>query len=323
MLSLVIPVYKNQENLDRLLRELTKIQERYLHDIEVIFVIDGSPDRSYDILRQRLPATPLRSQLVALSRNFGSFSAISAGLARGNGEYFAVIAADLQEPPELVTQFADILSRDEADIVFGVRASRSDPWLSELSSTLFWWIYRRFVVREMPPGGVDVFGCTRAVRDQLLKLREVNTNLIAVLFWLGYRRQFVPYHRQPRLEGRSAWTLGKKLQYCVHSIFNFTDLPLRLLLGSGVLGCVFAVVAAAVVFVCRLLGLIEVPGYTAIVLTVMFFGGLTAFGLGIIGQYLWLALQNTRARPNYIVREAQEYAGRDAEAEQSARRGTR
>lgn len=323
LLSLVIPVYKNEENLDRLLREITALQERCPYDIEAIFVVDGSPDRSYDILRERLPSTPLRSQLLALSRNFGSFSAIAAGLARGNGEYFAVIAADLQEPPELVTEFADIMAREEADIVFGVRASRSDPWLSEVASTLFWSIYRRFVVREIPPGGVDVFGCTRVVRDELLRLREINTNLIAVLFWLGYRRKFVPYDRQPRLEGQSAWTFAKKLQYCIDSIFNFTDLPLRLLLGTGVFGCVFAVVAAAVVFVCRLLGLIEVPGYTPVVLIVMFFGGLTAFGLGIIGQYLWLTLQNTRGRPNYIVREAQDYTGTDVPAGQTARRGIR
>jgi glycosyltransferase involved in cell wall biosynthesis len=307
MLSLVIPVYKNEENLPRLLTELASLQDRLPAGLEVVFVVDGSPDRSYEILRETLPGSGLRAQLLSLSRNFGSFAAIAAGLSRGNGDQFAVLAADLQEPPDLIAAFADILQRADADIVFGVRATRSDPWLSEVLSSAFWLIYRRFVVPEMPRGGVDVFGCTRAVRDQLLALPESSTNLIALLFWLGFRRKFVPYHRQPRLEGRSAWTVAKKVKYCVDSIFNFTDLPLRVLFGAGVCGSLFALAAGLVIFVCRMLGLIQVPGYTPIVLTIMFFGGLTTAGLGIIGQYLWLALQNTRRRPNYIIDHADSF----------------
>lgn len=307
MLSLVIPVYKNEENLDRLLRELVRLAESMSGELEVVFVVDGSPDRCHAILQERLPTLPLPTQLLQLSRNFGSFAAIAAGLERGGGDCFAVLAADLQEPPELVVRFAEILHGGQADVVFGVRASRSDPWLSELFSTLFWGIYRRFVVREIPLGGVDVFGCTRAVRDHLLALREANTNLIALLFWLGFRREFVPYDRQPRLEGQSAWTLAKKLQYCVNSVFNFTDLPVRALLATGVAGTALACTLGVVVVVCRLLGLIDVPGYTALILAVMFFGGLTTFGLGVVGQYLWLTLQNTRHRPNYIVRSADRF----------------
>jgi polyisoprenyl-phosphate glycosyltransferase len=307
MLSLVIPVYKNEENLLRLLDELVKLRDQLRGDLEVVFVIDGSPDRSYEILRGILPTSGLRAQLLSLSRNFGSFAAIAAGLSRGSGDHFAVIAAGLQEPPDLIVRFADMLRREEADIVFGVRASRSDPWLSELFSTAFWAIYRRFVVPEMPPGGVDVFGCTRIVRDHILALPESNSNLIALLFWLGFRRKCVAYHRQRRLEGRSAWTIRKKLKYCVDSIFNFTDLPLRILLATGACGSLFAVAVGLIVLVCRTLSLIQVPGYTPIVLTIMFFGGLITLALGIIGQYLWLALENSRRRPNYVVHRADSF----------------
>jgi hypothetical protein len=159
----------------------------------------------------------------------------------------------------------------------------------------------------MPPGGVDVFGCTRVVRDRLLTMHEIQTNLIALLFWMGYRRQFIPYHRQPRIEGTSAWTFAKKLQYCIDSVFNFTDLPIRMLLTTGAAGATIAVLLTVIVFAHRVLSGVEVPGYTAIILAVMFFGGVTAFGLGIIGQYLWLTLQNTRNRPNYLVRTHVEY----------------
>src|SRR6185369_8307223 len=162
--------------------------------------------------------------------------------------------ADLQEPPELVIEFARILRAGEADVCFGVRSRRSDPWLSELASGAFWGLYRRFVIHEMPPGGVDIFGCNRTVRDHLLALPEINTNLIALLFWLGFRRKFVSYHRRPRLEGRSAWTLSKKLKYCFDSIFNFTDLPVQWLLGTGLATSLLAIVLGSVVLWGRLSG---------------------------------------------------------------------
>jgi len=307
MLSIVIPVYKNEANLDRLLPALEHVASLSPVPLEVVFVVDGSPDRCLEILRERLPRASFASQLVALSRNFGSFNAILAGLEAGRGDYFAALAADLQEPPELALQFLELMRRGEAQVTFGVRTGRSDPLLSELSARLFWFLYRLLVVREMPAGGVDVFGCTRAVRDRLLTMREVNVNLIALLFWTGFRRGYVPYARQPRLEGRSAWTLRKKLRYCLESVFNFTNLPIQFLLWVGGIGVTVAVVFAAVLLVAKLTGRIEVPGYTAIALAVTFFGAIISLGLGILGQYLWLALQNIRGRPNYLVASAERF----------------
>ena len=309
MLSLVIPVYNNEENLPRLFRELESFAERFRDDLEIVFVVDGTPDASLRLLQERLPVWSIRSQLIELSRNFGSFAAIGAGLRRAAGDYMAVIAADLQEPPELVLEFHRILKSGEADVVLGHRTGRADPWWSQLLSDCFWRLYRRFVVTDMPKGGIDVFGCTREVRDRLLELKEINTNLIALLFWLGFRRSFVPYERRPRLEGRSAWTFGRKLRYALDSIFSFTDLPVRALLLLGAVGTTFAVVAGATVFVFWALGRVPVLGYTPLMLVIMFFGGLTALGLGIIGQYVWLSLQNARDRPTFIVKSAWSFDG--------------
>lgn len=301
MLSLIIPVYKNEDNLDRLLNELVRVDQRLEHDIEIVFVIDGSPDDSLRILRERVPGLIRHSQTAALSRNFGSFNAIMAGLELGRGEFFAVLAADLQEPPDLVVQFYDDLRRGTSDIVFGYRSKRSDPWLTELFATLFWGIYRRFVVKDIPKGGVDVFGCTRRVRDRILCFPEFNSSLMALLFWVGFERRYIPYERQPRREGRSAWTLALKLRYCLDSIFNFTDLPIRILLAMGALGTATAVVTGAVILVSRLTSGIPVPGYTALALMILFFGSLMTLGMGIVGQYVWLCLQNARRRPNYLI----------------------
>jgi glycosyltransferase involved in cell wall biosynthesis len=307
MNSLIIPVYKNEENLDRLLAELVQLGTKAAGDFEIIFVVDGSPDRCFDILRERLPGLPLKTQLLSLSRNFGSFAAIAAGLANARGDAIAVMAADLQEPPELALQFFEAIGAGRADIVFGVRRGRSDPWLSEAASNLFWFLYRKLVIHDMPPGGVDVFGCSRIVRDKLLELQGIDSNLIALLFWLGYRREYIVYERKKRLEGMSAWTLGKKLRYCLDSVFNFTDLPIRLLLYAGAAALALAVGAILFVIAAKLRGDIPVPGYTPTVLGIMFFGALTSLGFGIVGQYLWLGLQTSRRRPNYIVRSADEF----------------
>jgi polyisoprenyl-phosphate glycosyltransferase len=302
MLSLVIPVYNNEESLPRLLTELETLAARLPDALEVIFVIDGSPDSSLRVLESRLPAWPVRTQLIELSRNFGSFSAIAAGLRYAEGEYMAAIAADLQEPPELVLEFHRVLRSRAADVVMGHRTRRADPWWSQMLSESFWGLYRRFVVPEIPKGGIDVFACTREVRDHLVQLKEINTNLVALLFWLGFRRAFVPYERRPRVEGRSAWSFGRKLRYALDSVFSFTDLPIRALLLLGAVGTTFAVVAGITVFAAWALGHVPVLGYTPLMLVITFFGGLTALGLGIVGQYLWLSLQNSRGRPNFVVK---------------------
>jgi glycosyltransferase involved in cell wall biosynthesis len=307
MLSLVIPVYRNAENLPRLFAELEQLASRLPGALEVVFVVDGSPDASIDILRSRLPGWPVRSQLLELSRNVGSFAAIAAGLAAGRGEYFAVMAADMQEPPDLIVQFYQVLQSGKADVTFGHRVGRADPFWSRILSDGFWRLYRRFVVTEMPAGGVDVFGCTRQVRDHLIGLKEVGTNLIALLLWLGFRREFVAYERRPRLEGRSAWTFGRKLRYAVDSVFSFTDLPIRLLLFLGAAGTLAAVVASGVVYTYWLLGRVPVLGYTPLMLMITFFGGLTALGLGIVGQYLWISIQNTRGRPAFVVKSSERF----------------
>jgi glycosyltransferase involved in cell wall biosynthesis len=308
MLSLVIPVYKNEASLNLLLEELDAVADRVSGGLEVVFVVDGSPDQSLERLRAQLPSWRVPTQLIELSRNFGSFSAIAAGLRHGRGDYFAVLAADLQEPPELALKFHEAMSTRGADVVFGHRSNRSDPWGSRLFSIAFWSFYRRFVVPDVPRGGIDVFGCTRTVRDRLLELKEVNTSLVALLLWLGFRREYVSYERQPRQHGRSAWTFGRKVRYALDSVFGFTDLPIKILLLLGSTATAFAVIAAVTVFVAWAMGLVPVLGYAPLMLAITSFGGLTALGLGIVGQYLWLALQNARNRPSFIVRSVEHFS---------------
>lgn len=272
-LSIIVPLYKSEPNLPLLFSELERIAGLAPVAVEAVFVDDGSPDECGALVERKLAGWAAPAQLIRLSRNFGSFAAITAGLAHATGDYCAVLAADLQEPPELALEFLDRMRRGEAEVVFGQRTGRDDPALSRLASRVFWGLYRRLVNPDIPPGGVDVFGCSRKVRDQICSMQEVETSLPALLFWVGYRRAFVPYQRRRREHGSSAWTLPKKMRYLVNSVFSFTDLPIRALLGVGVLGMALAALGAVTVLIGKASGSIVVPGYTATVLTIFFLGG--------------------------------------------------
>jgi hypothetical protein len=298
--SLVVPVYKNEATVPRLLETLREMDDRLGGRLQVVFVVDGSPDRSQAVLRERLPSCGFSAELVSLSRNFGSFAAIRMGLSVARGPYFAVMAADLQEPPALLLEFFRSLSAEPIDIALGVRTDRDDPALSKVSANLYWGLYRRLVQRDMPVGGIDAFGCNLHVRDALLSLEESNTSLVGQVLWLGFRRKHVPYRRLPRTEGRSGWTFRRKVRYMFDSICSFTDLPLMLLMIVGSAGLVLCILGMAVILVSWAVGAIPVPGYTPIILSIFFSTSCQLLGMGVTGAYLWRVYENTKRRPGFI-----------------------
>lgn len=309
--SLVIPVYKNESGIAALLVAVRDLDRRLGGDLEVVFVVDGSPDRCWELLRESLADSDFDAQLILLSRNFGSFAAIRRGLELATGKYLAVMAADLQEPIELVEDFFRVLSGGESDVVLGVRAGRHDAWPTRACSAMFWAFYRRWVMREMPVGGVDIFGCTARVRDDLLALRESNTSLISQLLWVGGCRKEIPYRRLARRHGRSAWTLARKFRYMLDSVLAFSDLPIFLLLWVGGAGIFISACVAIVVLVFWLSGGIQVRGYTPVMLLISFVGSMLIFGQGIIGSYVWRANENSKRRPLSLVRSHDHFSGRD------------
>jgi glycosyltransferase involved in cell wall biosynthesis len=306
MNSLIIPVYKNEENIPHLLQALKSLDQQ-VSNLEIVFVVDGSPDASARMLSELLPTSGLTAQLLLLSRNFGSFAAIRAGLQAARGEHFAVMAADLQEPLELIATFFKELTCEPVDIVIGVRESRSDPCLSKFASNMFWRLYKKFIVSEMPNGGVDVFACNLLFRNYLIQLDESHSSLVALIFWMGFRRKEVSYVRQARQHGKSAWTFRKKYNYLKDSIFSFTDVPIKLLSWVGTIGILVSVFLALCVLIGRLFGLINIPGYSATVLIVIFFGALNLLGLGIVGTYTWRTYENTKRRPSSLVMKKMQY----------------
>jgi glycosyltransferase involved in cell wall biosynthesis len=307
--SLVVPVYRNAGSITALVDTVEQIAGELEEELETIFVIDGSPDDSRRRLLATLRGRRTRGRVVDLSRNFGSFAAIRTWMSLARGRNIAVMAADLQEPPELVIEFLRRLATGEVDVVAGERASRDDR--GDAASKIYWRLYRRFILKDVPPAGVDVFACTDAVRDVVCSLESVHTSLVAQLFWVGYRRELVPYDRLPS-PGQSGWTLRRKFRYLSDSVFAFTDLPVRLLWTLGLAGMSLGVVIGAIVLGARLAGAITVPGYAATTLIVLFFASLNLIGLGIIGSYVWRAYETVKGRPGAIVRDVVELPEDDA-----------
>jgi glycosyltransferase involved in cell wall biosynthesis len=307
MFSIVIPVYKNELNIPDLGRQLNRIALEIDAPTEIVFVVDGSPDNSYTLIKNMLPSRHFSSQLIQLSRNFGSFSAIRAGLEHATGKYFAVMAADLQEPPELIKLFYQELISNQFDVVAATRTGRNDPGLSKLFSSTYWFFYRIFINKSIPRGGVDIFGCNTVFRSALIKLDESHSSLIGLLFWLGFRRKIIGYERKERALGKSAWSFSKKFKYFNDSIFAFSDLPIKILMALGILGVLLSSVISLLVLILKLSGNITVPGYAATALMISFFSALNMLGLGIIGNYIWRIYENTKARPLSVVMSAEQF----------------
>lgn len=306
--SLIIPVYKNEPNIADLLSALRSLSAD-VPNMEVVFVVDGSPDHSWNVLNNALAEQPFPSQLVLLSRNFGSFLAIRCGLSRARGEHTAVMAADLQEPSELMAEFFRRLDTGACDVVVGCRERREDPSLSRWMSRIYWRWYKRLVLPDIPPGGVDVFACNRKVRDALLRMGEHNSSLVAQLFWVGFRRESVAYVRRKREKGESGWTFGKKFTYMLNSVFAFTDLPVKVLMWVGLAGMGVCLALGLITLLAKLFGLITVPGYTALLVVMLFMFACLLFAQGIIGCYLWRCFENTKQRPLLLEQDAREFAG--------------
>jgi glycosyltransferase involved in cell wall biosynthesis len=298
--SIVVPVYKNEGSIEHLLNRISEISGAVTGSVEAVFVVDGSPDKSLEVLRSSLPRDGFDAKVLLLSRNFGAFSAIRAGLREARGEATVVMAADLQEPTSLILDMLGIVQRDEADVAVGVRQSRKDGVVSRTLSAVFWKVFNRVSSLELPRGGVDIFALSRSARETLNSFEESSTSLIGLIYWMGFRRQEVPYHRVERQVGKSSWSLQKRINYAKDSITAFSEFPLSVFLWSGIIGAVVSLVFAFIgafqyIFTSDHQSQREI---TAIGL--LFVASYLMAGLGIIGTYLWRLAENVRNRPDSI-----------------------
>lgn len=303
--SVIVPVFNNAKSLDALLLSLEMSLAHRIEETELVFVIDGSKDESEAILRSHKNTSRAIVEVLIHSRNFGSFAAIRTGIQNSHGHYLAVVSADLQEPPQLLTNFFDILETDSSiDIVIGERRKRNDPIISKIAAVTYWRVYRLIVNRDIPRNGFDVFACTQEVAKWINSFRETRTSLVGIIFWLGFNRSYIKYDRGPSLSPISGWTAKKKFQYMSDSIFAFSDTPIRVIRIIGIVGLIFSTCLGLLLFALSILDRIQVPGYIPIMLTVLLGNSSLLIAVGIIGSYIWRTYENSKQRPFAIVRKS-------------------
>lgn len=302
-ISIVVPVYYNEENLLSLYADLKEKVinnlPKYDLDYELIFVDDGSKDNSYNILKD-LAKLDNKIVLLKLSRNFGEHSALLAGLTKCTGDFAVRKAADLQEPSDLIIKMIEKYNEGN-NVVIATRADREEPFLQKALSGLYASIMQKLALHNMPKGGFDSFLIDRQVIDVLVEMQEKNTSLMSQILWSGFKTGSVSYTRLKRTAGKSRWTLSKKIKLAIDSILSFSYFPIRFISGIGILSSIAALIASIVIICLKLTGTIDVEGYTSIIILILFCFGVIMFSLGILGEYIWRAFDASRKRPPFIV----------------------
>lgn len=304
--SIVIPVYKNSEGIDDLVKRIHDLEAEFKQNSissEFIFVVDGCPEDSYQKLLEATWNQHVTKRIYLLDKNVGSALAIRFGLRHATGKYSAVMSADLQEPISLYLEIFSELSRNDFGLVLATRISRKDGVLNGALSKVYWAIWSKVLKVDMPIGGVDVFGVNTRMREVINRVNDANTALVAMLFDIGADFKTIPYNRQTRVHGRSAWTLRKKLLLLSDSIYGYTDIPLRMLNSLGIIGVTFSLSLGASALLGRLFWGVTTPGYTTIVLAISLSTSFLLIALGILGNYVWRIYLNTSTKPLYFESE--------------------
>ncbi|MBV6400516.1 MAG: putative glycosyltransferase [Anaerolineales bacterium] len=302
-ISIVIPVYFNESNLPDTIPQLLSLEEKLAeYSLELVFVDDGSGDRSLDVLRDYQSRSPERIKVVKLTRNFGSMSAIQAGFTVATGDCVGMISADLQDPPEI---FLDMISHWEkgSKAVFAIRQDREEHLVQKMLSNTYYSLIRKFALADYPNGGFDFFLVDRQVVVDLNRIQEKNTNIMTLVYWLGYKPVMIPYIRRQRTKGKSRWTLAKKVKLFIDTFVAFSFVPIRILSALGLLVAVGSFIYGGYVLFYWYFYGIEVKGYVPIIVALAFNSGLQMAMLGVLGEYLWRTLDEVRRRPQFVIDE--------------------
>lgn len=302
LVSIVVPVYHNASSLADLHDEFQNLANRNPSEkFEFVFVDDGSRDASFDVLC-RLAANDARIRVVKLSRNFGSNAALVAGLGHAKGDVVACIAADLQDPPELIDEMLAAW-RQGSKVVLAARSSRDDSPLTQILADTFYALFRRLAVKSMPKHGFDFFLIDRQLVNLINQIQESNVYLMGLILWLGFDPKVIYYHRRAREAkyGTSMWTLVKKIKYFIDGFVAFSYVPVRACSTIGIAFSILGLLYALEIVVARICFGVRVEGWSSLMVILLLVSGVQMLMVGVIGEYLWRNLEETRRRPRYIV----------------------
>ncbi len=300
MISIVTPAFREAENLPQMYERLVAALAG--HDWEWIVVDDHSPDGTFAVITN-IANSDQRVRGIRLSRNFGAHPAVFCGIEQAKGKAIAVLAADLEDPPEMIPALIEQW-RLGWQVVWGVRSNmRGDSLLARAFSRAYHQLMRRLAGIELPETGADVFFIDRAVADALLGFGERHNDLFVLLAWMGFRQTSVQYEKAARIHGQSGWTLARKIDLLVDSVSSFSYKPIRYMSVAGGLTAMAGFLWACMVTLNALMGT-PPPGFSALMVAVLLLGGMQMLMMGVLGEYLWRTLNEARQRPRYIIEDS-------------------
>jgi dolichol-phosphate mannosyltransferase len=311
-ISIVIPVYYSADTLlecymDLKENALTKINADY----EIILVDDGSGDNSWEICKS-IAQKDENVRLIKLSRNFGGHAACYAGISVCIGDCAMIKMADNQEPASLIIDMYDSWKQGNR-VVLAMREGREESFTQKAFANIYYKLVRRYINKEMPKTGFDCYLIDRRVIEALKLLDERHSAITLQILWTGFKTSIVPYTRVARQKGKSRWTLSKKIKLFLDSFVSFSAAPIRFVEWFGVLFAAGAFIWGAALIIARLLGGVEVAGWTTLMVIVLFSSGMIMLSLGIIGEYVWRTLDVSQNRPVYIIEEKEDNVTKEAE----------
>lgn len=304
-LSLVVPCYNEEANVERFFSEVNKVFRGKADDYEFVFVNDGSTDGTYKKLKKIYEENSVSSvQILTFSRNFGKEAAIYAGLSYAKGDLVCIIDADLQQRPEVVLEMLCAMEQDETlDCVAAYQANRKESKTMKGLKYSFYKLINKVADVDFVNGASDFRLLKRTMVDAILRMTEYHRFSKGIFSWVGFNTKYIPYTVQERQFGETKWSYGKLFKYAFDGIISFSTFPLKLATGVGLVTSAASIVYLIAVVLQKLIWGIDVPGYATIVVLVLFLGGMQLFCLGILGEYISKIYLQVKNRPIYILKE--------------------
>ncbi len=301
-LSILIPIYNEEGNIDILINRLRGVIAQMNLNCEFIFINDGSKDNSISIIKNLAIADP-SIKYIDFSRNFGHQIAVSAGLDLSIGKRVVIIDADLQDPPELIIEMFAKMNEGFEVVYAKRRARKGESWLKLFTAKMFYRILKAITSVNIPVDTGDFRIMDRKVVDVLKQMSEQNKFLRGQISWIGFNQTFVEYDRDVRQAGETGYTYKKMIRFALDGITGFSNFPLKFasICGFVVSGIAFVVMLYALY--ARFISKDYIEGWTSIIISVLFLGGIQLISIGIIGEYISRLSANSRNRPLYIINE--------------------
>jgi glycosyltransferase involved in cell wall biosynthesis len=302
MLSIILLSYQSEKRIEKFFDSLNKRMLEENIEFECIIIDDASTDASHKVALD-IETKHESVRAFQLSRNFTSHYSIFAGFSKAQGNCAVAMPDDFQVPLDTVVEMYRIWEKGKK-VVIPYRNDRDDPIISKFFSNLYYWIMNKLSEVKFPKGGADIFLADREIIDIFNKfIHPKNTSTIIEVLRLGFDPVYIPFDRPLGNNEKSRWTLKKKLRLALDTFFSSSSLPIKFISGLGVSSFLLTIILITYYITARISGIIEIPGWTLLVITVTFFSGLILLSLGFIAEYVWRIFDEVKARPGFIIKE--------------------